>query len=149
MFGVRRLSIVATILTIVAAFMGSYVRGKNAGLACPDWPLCHGRLIPPLEGLILLEWGHRMLVLFLSLIIVAILVQCWWQRRPERWVATGVFVLLIVQAVLGGITVLIRLDPWVVAIHQGMALVFFGSLVVLTVLTLQSGDRQQQTRFSV
>jgi cytochrome c oxidase assembly protein subunit 15 len=138
----RRLSFTAVVLTVLTAFMGSYVRGRGAGLSCPDWPLCYGRLIPPMNQLVFLEWAHRLMVVLLSLIVVGVVVQCWRKRLPERWIGSAALALLLVQAVLGGLTVLIKLDPIVVASHQGMALIFFGTLVWLT-LRLPS-DRNQR-----
>ena len=117
--------------TVAAAVMGSYVRGMGAGLACPDWPLCHGALIPPLELPILLEWGHRLIVLSVSLCVAAITFLTWRNRLPARFNALLSLVLLVTQAVLGGITVIVRLNPVIVALHQGLALIFFGSLVAL------------------
>ena len=61
----------------------------------------------------------------------------WRWRLPQRVLALLVFGLLIAQAVLGGLTVLIRLDILVVALHQAFALIFFGALVTLTVLVWQ------------
>ncbi|MBI4786485.1 MAG: COX15/CtaA family protein [Chloroflexi bacterium] len=111
--------------TVAAAIMGSYVRGMGAGLACPDWPLCHGALIPPLELPILLEWGHRLIVLGVTLCVAAVGLLTWRKRLPARFNALQSLVLLVTQAVLGGITVIVRLNPAIVALHQGLALIFF------------------------
>lgn len=128
------LALAATIETVFAAGMGSYVRGMGAGLACPDWPLCYGQVIPQnMDFWIFLEWFHRMVVGSLGIIIVAAAAVAWRKRLPQRFLASGVLALLLVQAVLGGLTVLMLLDVLIVALHQAFALVFFGFLVWMTV----------------
>jgi heme a synthase len=137
----RGLTLSAALLTVFAAFMGSYVRGRGAGLACPDWPLCYGQIIPEdMDAQIFLEWFHRTVVLTLSLLVVSTAALAWRWRLPQRFLALLVFGLLIVQAVMGGLTVLIKLDVLVVALHQAFALVFFGTLVALTILVFQLAE---------
>lgn len=143
----RVLSLGATLTTVFAAFMGSYVRGRGAGLACPDWPLCYGQLVPrQMDALVFLEWFHRMVVLGLSLAILGLLVLTWRRGLPQRWLALGVFGVLILQAVLGGLTVLMRLNIWIVALHQAFAQVFFGMLVTLTVLLFLARPEPAEAR---
>ena len=132
----RGLTLTATILTIFAAGMGSYVRGMNAGLACPDWPLCYGQIVPQvMDFWIFLEWFHRMVVAILGLLVLGFTLLAWIRHLPGRWLALTIVGLLLAQAVLGGLTVLMLLNVFIVAFHQAFALVFFGALVTLTVLT--------------
>lgn len=133
MRALRTLALAGTLTTIVAAFMGSYVRGKGAGLSCPDWPLCYGQIVPEFDQWIFLEWFHRTIVFCLSLLVAGAATMVWWKRLQERWLALLTVVMLVVQAVMGGLTVLLKTHPVIVALHQGMAFVFFACLVTLTV----------------
>ena len=66
----RNLAIFATGLTAVTYVLlvfGSAVRVHGAGLACPDWPLCFGEVIPALDFQVFMEWGHRVLAGLVSL----------------------------------------------------------------------------------
>lgn len=121
------------VLTFVLVVLGATVRAMGAGLACPDWPLCHGALIPPLEGGVFYEWLHRAVALAVSLLFLVTLgwivrVQALRSRLgPLAGVALG---LLGVQVVLGGLTVLKLLEAWTVTLH----LVTGSSLLAIFVL---------------
>ena len=110
------------------------------GLACPDWPLCHGRLIPPLDPLVLIEWSHRFVASIVGLLTLAVAFAAWRLRRPGQQgfagLATLALVLVVVQIGLGGLTVRHELTAWLVVAHLGTAMAFFATLVVIVVIAM-------------
>src|SRR3979490_2847180 len=83
---------------------GGLVTSKDAGLSVPDWPLSYGSLMPPMEGNIVYEHGHRMVATTVGLLTIGLAI---WLTRAERrrwlrilgWIALAA---VIVQGVLGG-----------------------------------------------
>jgi heme A synthase len=114
--------------------LGAVVRSTGSGLACPDWPLCHGRLIPPFQTQVLLEWCHRAVALLVSLGVFAL---AFWiavrapLRRALGGLVLGALGLLAMQIVLGALTVWKLLRFEVVTLHLGNALLFFAVLLVI------------------
>lgn len=131
----HRALLVATWLLMV---WGAATRAARAGLACPDWPLCHGRVIPPVEAAfypreeayavyrVYLEFVHRVLAGAVSLgtlvLGIALLRR---GRAREAWVLGAV---LGAQVLAGGATVLLRNAPYTVVIHLALALTFLAAL---------------------
>lgn len=140
-----RLATTTAALMFALVVVGSIVRTTGSGLACPDWPLCHGQLIPPLQFNILIEWGHRMLALVVSLGLAATV--GWVASRAELRERVGGLALLsvallAVQILLGAMTVWKLLDPSVVSGHLAVALLLFACMVAIAaVAQLGSGER--------
>src|SRR5262245_12351687 len=113
--------------------IGNVVSATGSGLACPDWPLCHGRLIPPLQADVLIEYSHRLTAAVASILLIATIIATIRSRspRPVRRIAVGLLVLLAAQIALGGITVLLRLPHLISTAHLVNALLILGGLLLL------------------
>ena len=130
-----RLGVVTTLMLFGLIVVGSVVRTTGSGLACPDWPLCQGQLIPPADFHVRIEWLHRLIALLASVSLFA--TAAWTLFRAETRERLGgliglALVLLFAQIVLGALTVWKLLSPAVVSSHLAVALLLFGSLLVFT-----------------
>jgi cytochrome c oxidase assembly protein subunit 15 len=123
--------------TFVLIFVGGLVTSTGSALAVPDWPLAFGKLIPALQGGVRFEYGHRVVagivvILTLALMIVTLM------RERRLWVrnlALAAFGLIVVQAILGGITVLFLLPLAIAVTHAATAQAFFCLTVALAIFT--------------
>jgi cytochrome c oxidase assembly protein subunit 15 len=130
-----RLLVPATLgLAFVVVVVGAYVRLSDAGLGCPDWPLCYGKALPGgiADGDALAkawkEMGHRYIAGVLGLLILLIAILAWRLRRGQR-LATALLILVLFQATLGAWTVTMLLRPAIVAAH------LVGGMAILALLT--------------
>jgi len=125
----RPATVAAAAVTYALVVLGGVVRVSGSGLGCPDWPLCHGHLLPPLQLHVLIEYSHRTVATLASLLIVAVALAAWFavRDRPDlRLYATIAAGLLILQVGLGGITVLLELPSAIVLAHLGTAMALLG-----------------------
>ena len=121
--------------TLLLMAVGSATRVMNAGLACPDWPLCYGQLVPTqqMNLQVFLEWFHRLDAALIGLSTLFLAGSTWWFRRQLPywlpWATTFALSLILVQGALGAFTVteLLRFD--IVTAHLGTALLFFMTLL--------------------
>lgn len=139
---IRRLVWKIAIATLLLMAVGSATRVMNAGLACPDWPLCYGTLFPgqQMNLQVFLEWFHRLDAALIGFTTIGLVGLAWWYRRDlpawTPWMAIFSLGLIVFQGVLGGLTVteLLRFD--IVTAHLGTALLFFTTLLITGVLLL-------------
>jgi cytochrome c oxidase assembly protein subunit 15 len=132
-----RLSLATTALLFGLIVIGSVVRTTGSGLACPDWPLCQGQLIPPFQFNVLIEWFHRLVALLTS--VMLFVTVAWVTVHPATRSRVGALAalavaLLCVQVLLGALTVWKLLSPSVVSSHLAVALLLFVTMLALTLV---------------
>ena len=135
----RVLSVATAVVTYALVVLGGVVRVSGSGLGCPDWPLCHGRLLPPLNLHAIIEYSHRTTASLTSTLVVLTAAVAWlaWRKRRDLVIpATVALVLLIVQVVLGAITVRLELPPMIVLAHLATAMALLGAVCVTAVAAL-------------
>jgi heme A synthase len=127
----------ATYLLIV---LGAIVRITGSGMGCGDhWPLCNGHLFPSLHDIgTVIEWSHRLVAALVSALVVGLAAYVWWLRQRSRRtgesapnrVSYAALGLLVLQVLLGALTVKLALPPWTVILHLGTAMVLLATLLV-------------------
>ena len=135
----RGLSIATAVVTYALVVLGGVVRVSGSGLGCPDWPLCHGRLLPPLNLHAIIEYSHRSTASLTSTLVVLTAVVAWvgWRHRRDILIpATVALGLLAVQVVLGAITVRLELPPMIVLAHLATAMALLGAVCVTAVAAI-------------
>ena len=129
----RVLSVATALVTYALVVLGGVVRVSGSGLGCPDWPLCHGRLLPPLDLHAIIEYSHRTTASLASTLIVLTAVVAWlaWRKRRDIVIPAMVAVgLLVVQVVLGAVTVRLELPPMIVLAHLATAMALLAAVCV-------------------
>lgn len=134
--GLARFAWLTTASTFLVLLAGASVTSTGSGLSVPDWPLSYGKVFPEMTGGVLFEHGHRMVAGVVLLLVLTFTIWVWRvaPRRALRWIATAALVLVLAQAVLGGMTVLFLLPPLISVSHAAMAMVVFGLVVTAAVL---------------
>ncbi len=126
-------ALIASVLIIIG---GAVVRVTGSGLGCPDWPTCTGGSIAPtsemgIHGVI--EFTNRLITVGLCVVVGWVIIAARLQRHPDRDVlrwAWAQFWIVVLNAVVGGVTVWAKLSPYVVAAH------FLAATLLLTAATV-------------
>ena len=147
----RGLTLLAVLSTFSLVVLGAVVRVTGSGLGCPDWPLCHGGVLPPLDTQAIIEYSHRVAASFLvGPLVLATFVGAWLAFRRVPWLvvpATLAVLMLLAQAILGGVTVVNELPGAIVAAHLALGEALLACLILVSVvanrgaLQLTSGPR--------
>ena len=135
-----RLAWTAAACTYLLIILGAVVRITGSGLGCGEhWPLCNGRLLPPLDLPTWIEWSHRLVAGLVTGLVTALAAYTWWLREhgagsTEQYVPSRAgyvaLLLLAIQIALGAVTVKLSLPPWTVILHLGTAMLLLAVLLV-------------------
>lgn len=119
--------------TFVLLLVGGSVHATGSSLACPDWPLCFGQVFPAMEGGVLFEHSHRLVASSVGVLTLAL---AWSLRRtPLRRIGFAAVGMVVLQGVLGGVTVLLRLPLLVSMSHLALSQLFFCTVAFLAIRT--------------
>lgn len=145
-----RLALITAFLTVLLIVVGAIVRVTDSGLGCgSSWPLCDGKIIPPLDNLTAwIEWSHRLFAMLIGVLGLATLIAAWRSKRENRFAFIAVVIaalLYTVQSLLGRQVVVHELRPVLVALHLGTAMLLLASLLAASVAATYRPEKRIQT----
>jgi cytochrome c oxidase assembly protein subunit 15 len=135
--GVHRYAVFVFCWTILLLVAGALVTSNDAALAVPDWPTSYGTFTPPMYGGIFYEHSHRLIAgaLGILLIVEAVVIWRYEERRWLRWFALAAVGGVVAQAILGGQVVIQLLHYWLPVLHACFAQIMFAAILSLAVFT--------------
>lgn len=147
----RRLAYLTLVLLFAIVVSGATVRLTASGLGCENWPRCGETFLPEKDFHALVEFGNRGVGFIVGLVSLATAVAAWRVERLPRWVVWAAAALpftVLLQGILGGITVLLELHPLTVMAHFLLSLVAL-AIAIVVVLGVQGAVRASTVRTPV
>ena len=133
----QKLTLATAAVTVVLFAVGGLVRGTGSGLGCSTWPLCTpGHLFPSGNIHSLIEFSHRLFVIFTTVMVAITAYFAWRDHRSERAIIRPALIaipLVAAQAVIGGLLIFHELNPYWVTGHFVVALAFVADVLFLAV----------------
>ncbi|MEC7880780.1 MAG: COX15/CtaA family protein [Chloroflexota bacterium] len=127
--------------------LGGFVRVTSSGLGCPDWPLCYGKIIPPMNYHTLIEWGHRTsgAILGLSILMINLFVFLYQRKNKLLLImsSTSLFLVILVGGI-GGAVVLTELEPSLRTLHLFLAQIIIFTLGISLISLYIPNDASYQ-----
>jgi len=152
----QKLAALTVATTVLLVTIGVIVRATGSGMGCPDWPLCQGRVIPPLDDYhAWLEWIHRTVAALIGFEILALAVLAWRDHRDNRsvtWMSLVAILLVGFQAWLGRETVMLNNSGQSVTAHLASAMALLGLLMFILARSYypaRIGGRGTSQRFTL
>src|SRR5207245_5027010 len=136
----RTMAILGVVFAYATIVLGGTVRGMGAGLACPDWPLCNGSLVPNVgDAGVLVEYVHRLVAVLTGLFVLfTLLAAILWFRSEMRLVTLSIvsFAVLATQIVVGAVTISSAHDSAIISIQHTLELEALASDVIVAMVSL-------------
>ncbi len=126
-------AVLTSVCAFILVFVGALVTSTGSALAVPDWPLSFGKFFPPMTGGVLFEHGHRMIAGSVALMTWALGLWAYFSRlsKPVRLLSYLIASAILLQAILGGLTVLLLLPPSIAVFHALLGQTVFCLLLIL------------------
>ncbi|MGG5177947.1 COX15/CtaA family protein [Bacillus sp. MM09(2025)] len=142
-FALRLLSVITTFVMLIVLIGGALVTKTGSGLGCGrQWPLCHGRFFPEMNPASIIEWSHRMSTGVSTILVLALAVLCWKKISPvfreTKFLVIMSVIFLLLQALLGALAVVFGSNALVMALHFGISLISFASVLLLALLVFEA-----------
>ncbi len=139
----HRLAILTAALTFLGIVVGGVVTSTESGRVDKGWPLCGGKLWPDFSAMaenpgLLVEHGHRLAMIAVGILalLIAILALCGAEKRPlARKLAIALPFLVLPPAILGGLTVKMKLHPAFSILHVSVAMIFLSAVATYAIVT--------------
>jgi len=152
----QKLALLTVVTTVLLVTIGVIVRATGSGMGCPDWPLCHNQLIPPIDDYkAWLEWIHRTVAAVIGFEILGLAALAWLDHRDNRTITAMSLVAVVLvafQAWLGRETVRLNNSGESVTAHLASAMALLGLLVFILVRSYypaRIGGRGASQRFTL
>ena len=140
--GLHRFALFTACCTAFLIFVGGLVTSTESGLSVPDWPTTYGwnMFTFPFSkwvGGIFYEHSHRLVASFVGFLTVVLTVWVWLKEKRAwvRWLSAAALAAVILQGLLGGLTVRLFLPAWVSTLHACLAQAFFCLVIAMAVFT--------------
>jgi cytochrome c oxidase assembly protein subunit 15 len=133
----HRYAVATAVCAFILLIAGGMVTSTGSALAVPDWPLAFGHYFPKMTGGVFFEHGHRMIAGIVGLMTFGLAIWVWRveKRRWVQWLAAAAAAGIVLQALLGGITVLYGLPPIISIGHAVLGQTVFCLIVVIAQVT--------------
>ncbi len=144
----QKLTVTTLAATYVLVVLGAFTRGTGSGMGCPDWPLCHGQLLPSVgDDAAWVEWMHRTWAALVGVLVLAVAVVAYRKHRGERSLVTAsiaAVILTAIQAGLGEVTVATQNEGQWVTAHLATAMILLALLAFVAVRSRYSASLQRR-----
>ncbi|MCY9219575.1 heme A synthase, partial [Bacillus licheniformis] len=149
----KGLGIITTIAMLFVLIGGALVTKTGSGMGCGrSWPLCNGSIFPALTLESIIEWSHRFVSGTSGVLVLALAIWTWKKIghiRETKFLAVMSVVFLILQALLGAAAVVFGSSALIMALHFGISLISFASVLLLTLLVFEADSKQKSESFYI